>query len=259
MSIRVIEWVFKSAPVTSPSEQLVLLAIADSCSRDDGTGAYPSLTTLQRKTKLSRQGVLSVINRLEEGRRLVVHRGASIRATNLYEVVMLDQPTVNGADPSDCRVVNPVDQSVVNGVDPSDCRVVNPVDQTWSTPLTSGGQPRRPYPSFDPSLIRERATKEYSAAPSGTGAPVEKSVKVSLDLDEDEDDPETWKRAVAITGARLRLGLTRRQFVLRTLQHAESVPEDRALFRSVELARVPPADDRLFGIIRARRAEVGCA
>jgi Helix-turn-helix domain len=47
-----------------PSEKLVLLALADHA-RDDGTGAYPSIDRLARKSSLSRRGVQKIMRRLE--------------------------------------------------------------------------------------------------------------------------------------------------------------------------------------------------
>jgi hypothetical protein len=47
-----------------PMEKLVLLAMADHA-RDDGTGCYPSVSRLAKKTSLSERGVQKVIRRLE--------------------------------------------------------------------------------------------------------------------------------------------------------------------------------------------------
>jgi hypothetical protein len=48
----------------SAAGKLVLLAMADHA-RDDGTGCYPSVETLARKTSQSRRGVQKIIRRLE--------------------------------------------------------------------------------------------------------------------------------------------------------------------------------------------------
>jgi hypothetical protein len=45
-------------------EKLVLLAMADHA-RDDGTGCYPAIGTLARKTRLSRRGTQKLIRRLQ--------------------------------------------------------------------------------------------------------------------------------------------------------------------------------------------------
>jgi hypothetical protein len=48
----------------SSTEKLVLLALSDHA-RDDGTGAYPSLQTLARKTSQTERGVRKIMRRLE--------------------------------------------------------------------------------------------------------------------------------------------------------------------------------------------------
>lgn len=47
------------------TEKLVLLAMADHA-RDDGTGCYPSIDRLARKSSLTRRGVQKIIRRLED-------------------------------------------------------------------------------------------------------------------------------------------------------------------------------------------------
>lgn len=63
VSIRVLTWVFEQSPAASGTDQLVLLALA-SCAHEDGGGAYPSLATLVRMTRLSRREVVYVLARL---------------------------------------------------------------------------------------------------------------------------------------------------------------------------------------------------
>jgi hypothetical protein len=66
----------------------VLLALADACSRDDGTGCWPSAATVARKANISERTVRRVIARLEADGQLVVHRGGGrAGATNSYTVV----------------------------------------------------------------------------------------------------------------------------------------------------------------------------
>jgi Helix-turn-helix domain len=72
------------------SEKLVLLAMADHA-RDDGTGCYPSVDLLARKTSQSRRGVQKIMRRLEEERGLIapshLSRGGR-RATTEYTLVL---------------------------------------------------------------------------------------------------------------------------------------------------------------------------
>jgi hypothetical protein len=64
MSIAVMNWVWVNSP-TSGNERLVLLALADACSRDDGAGCWPSAATIARKANVSDRTVRRVITRLE--------------------------------------------------------------------------------------------------------------------------------------------------------------------------------------------------
>jgi Helix-turn-helix domain len=87
MSIAVMNWVWANSP-TSGNERLVLLALADACSRDDGTGCWPSAATIARKANISDRTVRRVIARLEADGHLVVHRGGGrAGSTNSYTVV----------------------------------------------------------------------------------------------------------------------------------------------------------------------------
>jgi len=74
MSIAVMNWVWANSP-TAGNERLVLLALADACSRDDGTGCWPSAATIARQANVSARTVRRVIARLEAGGHVVVHRG----------------------------------------------------------------------------------------------------------------------------------------------------------------------------------------
>ena len=80
-------WVWGSSP-TSGNERLVLLALADACSRDDGTGCWPSAATIARKANISDRTVRRVIARLEAEGHVLVHRGGGrAGSTNSYTVV----------------------------------------------------------------------------------------------------------------------------------------------------------------------------
>ena len=76
MSIAVMNWVWANSP-TSGNERLVLLALADACPRDDGTGCWPSAATIARKANISDRTVRRVIARLEADGYLLVQRGGS--------------------------------------------------------------------------------------------------------------------------------------------------------------------------------------
>jgi len=84
-------WVWASSP-TSGNERLVLLALADACSRDDGTGCWPSAATIARKANISDRTVRRVIARLEAEGQVIVHRGGGrAGSTNSYTVVTGDR------------------------------------------------------------------------------------------------------------------------------------------------------------------------
>jgi hypothetical protein len=87
VSIAVMNWVWANSP-TSRNERLVLIALADACSRDDGSGCWPSAATIARKANVSARTVRRVIARLETGGHVAVHRGGGrAGSTNSYTVI----------------------------------------------------------------------------------------------------------------------------------------------------------------------------
>lgn len=87
MSIKVITWVWESSR-SSGIDRLVLLAIADAASGDDGTNAYPSVATLARKAAVSTRTVQRAIRALCELGELEMDQGAGRKGANMYRVVM---------------------------------------------------------------------------------------------------------------------------------------------------------------------------
>src|SRR5258708_5321453 len=84
-------WVWANSRA-SGNERLVLLALADACSRDDGTGCWPSAATIARKANISDRTVRRVIARLEAEGQVVVHRGGGRTGSpNSYTVVTGDR------------------------------------------------------------------------------------------------------------------------------------------------------------------------
>ena len=88
MSVRVMGNVWSSSQAKG-SALLVLLAIADHC-HDDGDGAYPSINTLAKKTRLTRRNVQLLLRKLEVLGELEVNRSAGPRGVNVFRVVMSD-------------------------------------------------------------------------------------------------------------------------------------------------------------------------
>lgn len=64
MSIEAIVWVLNKAPCESPTEKLVLLALANHA-RPDGTSAFPAVATIRRYTMLSERAIRMNLRELE--------------------------------------------------------------------------------------------------------------------------------------------------------------------------------------------------
>jgi hypothetical protein len=66
VSIRVLDWALKEADmVTSPTHKLVLIVLAD-CASDDGTEAFPAVSTIVKRSCLSERTVRSSLRALED-------------------------------------------------------------------------------------------------------------------------------------------------------------------------------------------------
>lgn len=110
-------WVWLHSP-TSGNERLVLLALADACSRDDGTGCWPSVPTIARKANISERSAWRVISRLEAAGHLKVERtgGGTSRNTNSYSLIMQAAQTAVSAAGDPCQDVTPgYPQPLTNG------------------------------------------------------------------------------------------------------------------------------------------------
>lgn len=130
MSIAVMNWVWQHSP-TSGNQRLVLLALADACSRDDGGGCWPAVATVARKANITPRSVRRVIAELVAAGHLVVNRGAGPRGTNGYSLV-LQKPVRNELEPV-YESVETVDNSFDPGQD------VSPDDLSGLTPATARG------------------------------------------------------------------------------------------------------------------------
>lgn len=86
MSIEYIRRVFRFSQAEHAA-RLVLLAIADNASEDDGT-AYPSVGTLARKSKLSERATQGATKKLVEIGELKIEEGAGRNGTNLYTILI---------------------------------------------------------------------------------------------------------------------------------------------------------------------------
>jgi len=76
-------------------EKLVLLAMADHA-REDGTGCYPAIGTLARKTSLSRRGIQKLVRRLQ-GAGFVADTGRISRLGTIEYTVTLERGGEQGS------------------------------------------------------------------------------------------------------------------------------------------------------------------
>lgn len=93
MSVKLMNMVFEAKienakvgekTVTAPLLKLVMLALADHCN-DDGDGAYPSLTMLEKKTALTRKSVINSLDALKQ-QGAIFRVGISKRGTTNYSL-----------------------------------------------------------------------------------------------------------------------------------------------------------------------------
>lgn len=91
MAVEVWRWVWQHSR-SKRTERLVLLAIADCCNRADGSGAWPSMAELVRKTTLSERGVQTALARLVNLGELDIERNTGRGGVNRYRVLMNPAP-----------------------------------------------------------------------------------------------------------------------------------------------------------------------
>ena len=80
-------WVWANSPTSATSARYCWYSLADPCSRDDGTGCWPSAATIARKANISDRTVRRVIARLEANGHVLVRCGGRSGSTNSYTVV----------------------------------------------------------------------------------------------------------------------------------------------------------------------------
>jgi hypothetical protein len=151
LSIAVLNWVWANSP-TSGNERLVLLALADACSRDDGSGCWPAARTIAAKANISDRTVRRVIARLEADGRLLVHRGGGrAGSTNSYTVVM--------AVHSPGHIVTP---DITTGVTPVSGEGCHPCPGTPDTAVSPDPPENHQRTTTDPA--RDAASGDDNAA-----------------------------------------------------------------------------------------------
>ena len=73
---------------------LILLAIADFA--DDEGMAYPSISTLAKKARLSRRHTQRILRRLVRVKELIIHPGKGQHGSNLYQVTLCQGDNMSG-------------------------------------------------------------------------------------------------------------------------------------------------------------------
>jgi hypothetical protein len=76
---------------TKGSVLLLMLAIAD-YAHDDGAGAYPSIKTLAKKTRMSEQNVMRLVDTAEKLGELSIKRGRGRGNANDYTIILPGKP-----------------------------------------------------------------------------------------------------------------------------------------------------------------------
>ena len=115
MSIRVMTTVWDQSTAEG-SALLLLLAIADHA-HDDGTGAWPSVDALAKKTRQTPRNTQFLLRRLERLGELVTEIGAGPHGCNAYRIVLGDEKFsgVKSSTPGVKSSASGVKSSVENG------------------------------------------------------------------------------------------------------------------------------------------------
>lgn len=90
-------WVWKHSR-SKNGARLVLLAIADACHSNNGTGAWPSNPELRAKTNLSERAVQSALAELQRIGELKVGYNEGPKGCNTYTILMTPADSAGGAE-----------------------------------------------------------------------------------------------------------------------------------------------------------------
>lgn len=159
MSLRAITWAFDQHD-TTPTQRLVLLALADHADGDNET--WPSIDLLMAKTGLSKATIYRALSDLtKEG---VIREAEAVKGYKTWELLMSQSETAESQSETDLSqgengttYRNPQEPSLNQGLE--DLAVS--IEKVWVHYLTAMGKPQRPLPSEERKLIRN-ALKETS-------------------------------------------------------------------------------------------------
>lgn len=176
-----------------PVEKIVLLRIAD-MAHDDGSNAYPAVSTLARDCGLSRRGVQKALARLLDSGYVEIQAAPTNRRSTTYRVVLTacggerrspleaDDPKTSGGAP--CSPPDP--SRGEHGSPPESALEANNVRGGGEprSPLevngaTSGGEPRSPdpsgsilQPSYEPPRARDDGRRPHALDETPTVTPI---------------------------------------------------------------------------------------
>lgn len=126
MSIHALSWVLKHSPEQG-GNRLVMIVLADHA-QDDGRFAWPSVPTIAHEARMTRRGVQLVLRKLVASG-AIVERGKTRTGTMIYDIVMGGERSAPGGEQSSSKGANSA---------------------------TSGGEPRSPEPSKEPSKRNQK-------------------------------------------------------------------------------------------------------
>lgn len=169
MSVAALSWVLEHSDARL-ADRLVLLSLADHA-KSDGTGAWPSIDTIARHSRVSRRAALYSLQSLE-AQGAIVRTGKSRAGTVIWTVVMAVQQTLGSAveDPSEGGAdIAPADSAPVqNPADTGADSAPDPYREPSNTPpltpppggTTSGRRRRRETAGggFDPAAPLDEVT-----------------------------------------------------------------------------------------------------
>lgn len=192
MAVSVLQTVWQLDPRTvTPTERLVLLALADHCD-NGGRNAYPAVRTLERRTSLKRRAVQVTLRALAS-KGLILSEGVMPRGAVRYALDLgaierhrFAEPSDEGADRACSAQSEPMDcaldvQTVPPNRAPDAQRAIDracsarggaPDAPGGAHHMRGGGAPGAPDPSlkrpYEPSEIRhDRALNAQSEMPAG--------------------------------------------------------------------------------------------
>ena len=159
MSMYVMIPVFETTKLTA-SEKLVALSLADNA-HDDGTSAYPSVSTTAAKTALSERTIQRILQSLVAKKIIAVQKEATNNFPTTYLFLLSPDRKYLAVDWPGGVVVSPLDELGVtlttSGGDIDDSLGCHDVTQTINEPLIESikkkGRPRKnPEPEYTPEF-----------------------------------------------------------------------------------------------------------